>query len=136
MTKIQNDALHWGMRLALTILLVSLATWDVRYRRVPNSVVQPLLVAGVAILLVRLVLGKIGPGALVVAGGTWAVCLVLWWLRAFGGGDIKLVMALIALAPEMRFVYLLLAAALGGLLLNLVLGEGRTGLRRLAALLA
>ncbi|MCC7362069.1 MAG: prepilin peptidase [Anaerolineales bacterium] len=120
----------------MTTLLVGLAVYDWRHHRVPNWVVRPILVTGAASLLARLGLGQLGPAALAIAASTWAACLVLWWLRAFGGGDMKLVMALIALAPDLRLVYLLLAAVLGGLLLNLALGEGPSGLRRLAALLA
>ncbi len=135
MTQVQSDALAWGVRMAMTIVLVGLAIFDWRHHRVPNWAVQPLLLAGVVLLLVRLWLGQFGPEALAVAGSTWAVCLVLWWLRAFGGGDMKLVMALIALAPDMLFIYMLLAAVLGGLLLNLALGEGPGGLRRLVSLL-
>src|SRR5687767_7542938 len=134
MFQMHYNVLTEGVRLAVTILLVGLAIYDWRYHRVPHGAVQPLLVGGVVILLVRLALGQIGPGALAVAGSTWVACLNLWWLRAFGGGDMKLVMALVALAPEMSLVYLLLAAVLVGLLLNLLLAEGRTGLRRLAAL--
>jgi prepilin peptidase CpaA len=136
MTQMQHAWFEWVVRLALTFLLVSLAIYDKRYCRVPNWTVQPLLLVAVFLLLVRLGLGQLGSGGLVVAASTWAACLILWWLRAFGGGDMKLVMALIAFAPEARLVYLLLGAAFGGLLLNLILGEGRTGLRRLVALLA
>jgi prepilin peptidase CpaA len=136
MIKMHDDTLDWVVRLALTVLLVGLGIYDWRYRRVSNWAVQPLLLVGVGLLLVRLASGQLGHGALAVAGSTWLACLALWWLRAFGGGDMKLVMGLIALAPDARLVYLLLAAALGGLLLNLVFGEGQSGLRRLAALLA
>lgn len=135
MTEIQSEIFRWVVRLFLTGLLTGLAVYDWRHHRAPNWAVQPLFMAGAALLLARLVRGQLGPEALAVAGSTWAVCLVLWWLRAFGGGDMKLVMALIALAPEARLIYLLLAAALGGLLLNLAFGEGRVGLRRFAALL-
>ena len=136
MTVIQNDTIRLVTRLAMTLLLVSLAAYDVRYHRVPNRVVRLLLLAGVGITLVRLWLGRLGPQAFAIMGFTWAACIVLWWLHAFGGGDMKLVMALITLAPDMRLIYLMLGAALGGLLLILIIDQGRPGFRRLAALLA
>lgn len=136
MMVLDRETLQWVVRLGLTGLLAGLAIYDWRRRRVPNWAVQPLLLAGVVLLLARLGRGQVGLAALAWVGGTWAACLVLWWLRAFGGGDMKLVMALIALVPEAQLIYLLLAAALGGLLLNLAFGEGRVGLRRFAALLA
>ncbi|MCC6191696.1 MAG: prepilin peptidase [Anaerolineales bacterium] len=135
MTTPQTQLFEWAVRIAFTGLLVSLAAYDWRYRRVPNGVVQPLLLGSVVLLILRLGWGYLSPAALAVAGGTWAACLILWWLHVFGGGDMKLVIAVIALAPELQLVYLLLAAVLGGLLLNLALGEGPSGLRRLAALL-
>jgi prepilin peptidase CpaA len=123
------------IRLAASIELLALADYDLRHKRVPNCVVQPLLIAGAVVMALRLGLNAVGWGDLALVGMTWATCAVLWWLHAFGGGDMKLVMALVALFPDIQLIYLLLGAVLTGLLLVLLASEGRAGLRRLTMLL-
>ena len=119
----------------LSVLLLGLAYCDLGQRRVPNKVVRPLLAGALLVLAIRLSLGqlKLGEATLIVA--TWFTCIALSWLRVFGGGDMKLMMALIALFPDMQLVYLSLGAALAGLLLILVVTERRAGLSRFVALL-
>ena len=112
-----------------------MAGYDLRHKRVPNWIVQPLLIAGAVVLALRLGLNAAGWGDLALVGLTWATCAVLWWLHAFGGGDMKLVMALVTFVPDIQLIYLLLGAALIGLLLVLVIGDRRAGLQRLALLL-
>lgn len=134
MPEIQNDALRLVIRLVMTVLLLGLAIFDIRTRRVPNLVVIPLLLVGVGVTLVRLWLGHVSPDSIWVLALTVVTCVILWRLHVFGGGDVKLIVALIALAPDMWLVYLLLGGTLAGLLLVLVVGDGRAGIRRLAAL--
>lgn len=136
MFAIQDDALRLTTRLVMTALLLGLAIYDIRTRRVPNIVVVPLLLVGAGMTLVRLWLGLLSPESIWIMSLTVVACGVLWRLHAFGGGDVKLIVALIALAPDMQLVYLLLGGTLGGLLLVLAVGDGRQGVRRLAALLA
>lgn len=136
MTETQTDAVRLTVRLAMTFLLLSLAVYDVRCRRVPNSIVQPLLIVSAVGALARLWQGLLGLEGAAIISLAWTACIVLCWLHAFGGGDMKLVMALIALAPDVRLIYLMLGGALSGLLLVLIVGEGRQGIQRLAALLA
>ncbi len=121
--------------IALTIVLLGLAIHDQLTTKVPNRVVRPLLVACLVIAALRLGLGQVGLGEAALIATTWVTCTALAWLSVFGHGDMKIVIALVALFPEMRLIYLLLAASLAGQLLVLVLSEGRVGLRRLALLL-
>jgi len=134
MPDIQNAVLRLTIRLTMTAVLLGFAIYDIRTRRVPNIVVVPLLLVGVAVTLVRMWLGIVSPESIWVLGLTVVTCVILWRLHVFGGGDVKLIVALIALAPDMWLVYLLLGGTLIGLLLVLVVGDGRAGLRRLAAL--
>jgi Flp pilus assembly protein protease CpaA len=90
------------MTIFLLILVVSLALYDFRTRRVPNWATLPLLAAG----LVRHF-----PGGL----ETWLGCLLLfsaWHFGVLGGGDAKLWMALLWLVPfELAQPALLVMAA-------------------------
>jgi len=128
------NVLSYGARLALSVLLVSLAAYDLRHKRIPNAVMRPAVIAGWLVLVARLALGQVGWEQVGLATLTAAICLALWWIRAFGGGDTKLVVALVALFPDARFVYAMLSAVLLGAILALVVWDGRAGLRRLAAL--
>lgn len=78
-----------ALPLLLLVLVVALAAYDLRARRLPNGATLPLLLAGVLLGL---------PGAI----ETWLGCLLLysgWRVGALGGGDAKLWMALLWLAP-------------------------------------
>jgi len=85
------------LKLALLILVILLAIYDRRLQRVPNWVTLPLILTG---LLVNL------PGALgaywVQFIETWLGCGLLfaaWHMGWIDGGDAKLWMALLWLAP-------------------------------------
>jgi Flp pilus assembly protein protease CpaA len=62
---------------------------------------------------------------------TWGVCFALWSFRAFGGGDMKLAMALIGLFPNERMLITLLSVVLFGLIVVLLRRDGHVSLRRL-----
>jgi len=82
-------AVHTKMMMLLLLLAVFLAIYDLRTRRVPNWVTLSLLVAGLRLQF---------PGA----PETWLGCLLLfsaWRFGAIGGGDAKLWMAFLWLAP-------------------------------------
>ena len=136
MLAIQDDALRLTIRLVMTALLLGLAVYDIRTRRVPNIVVVPLLLVGAGVTLSRLWQGQLSQENIWILSLAVVACGISWRLRAFGGGDVKLIVAMVALAPDMRLVYLLLGGTLGGLLLVLAVGDGRQGIRRLMALLA
>lgn len=77
------------MPLLLCLLTIALALYDLRTRRVPNSVTLLLLLAGITLH---------APGTF----ETWlatALLFVFWHFGALGGGDAKLWMALLWLAP-------------------------------------
>lgn len=125
-------SLAW--RAGLSAVLIGLAVWDRRAGLLPNRGTLPLTGLGLASLAAHWLQRTMSPSALAVVGGGWAVCLFVWWLRVLRGGDVKLIMSLLALFPEVRFVWILLAILLVGSLSAIVVKEGRTGLRRLGAL--
>lgn len=122
------------IRIGLTLILFGLAIYDWRREQVPNAVVLPLLLATVALNGMRLMVGELteGQGALLVL--TWAGCLGLWWMRALGGGDAKLVMALIGLFPDGKLLTMLVGVLLVGHIIILLGRDGLLGLRRLGTL--
>ncbi len=128
------NMLSYGVRLAFSVLLVSLAAYDLLHKRIPNAVMRPAVIVGWLVLVARLALSQVGWGQVGLATLTAAICLALWWVRAFGGGDTKLVIALVALFPDARFINAMLIAVLLGSILALIVWDGRAGLRRLAAL--
>ena len=77
--------------LLVLVEVVGLALYDIHYKRVPNRLTFPLLLAG---LLLHF------PGQL----ETWFGCLLLflsWRTRLMGAGDAKLWMALLWLTPHL-----------------------------------
>lgn len=136
MEPLSLSLLSHGARLSLSGLLLSLAVYDLRHKRLPNGVMRPAMFLGCLVFLARFAEGKASLEQLGVAALTTAICLALWWMRALGGGDTKLAIALVALFPDVRFIYLLLVAVLLGSTLALIVWDGRAGLRRLAALFA
>jgi Flp pilus assembly protein protease CpaA len=78
------------VELLLLTLAVCLAAYDYRTQRVPNGVTLPLLLTGLALHF---------PGV----PETWLGCLLLysaWRCEVLGGGDAKLWMAMLWLAPS------------------------------------
>jgi len=97
---------HTEMMMLLLLLAVFLAMYDLRTQRVPNWVTLPLLVTGLVLQF---------PGA----PETWLGCLLLfsaWHFGALGGGDAKLWMAFLWLAPANLAQPALLAMAVAFLL--------------------
>jgi Flp pilus assembly protein protease CpaA len=119
----------------LSVVLGSLAIYDLRYSRVPNLVVMLMLLAVIPITVTRLVANELGWGWAAIVLATWAVCLSLWWLHVIGGGDAKLVMALVGFFPDNRLLLALLLGLLVGSTATLFLRHGRAGLRRTSAIL-
>ena len=128
--------LHWGARLGLSAVLGLAAAWDWRTASVPTWITLPLMALGVVWLGWRWHAGTLPADALWIAGAGWALCLWALRLEAFGEGDVKLAMALLALFPDMRFVWLVLVVLLAGSWLALSLLRGRAGWRRFLGLLA
>jgi Flp pilus assembly protein protease CpaA len=117
-------------------LLAQVAGWtDLRLQRVPNGLTVPGMILGLAVTGVRLAQGELGWGAVGMVALIWLGCLAVWGLRLFGGGDVKLMMALAAVAPDLDLV-LAVAVALGvGLAVYLTLDARSGRWQRVAALI-
>jgi len=124
----------WGTRIALSLVLIAMAIADWRQGRVPNSMTLPLLIIGGGLCLVRWWGGELNRGQMALVGVVGITCWLAWKWHLFGGGDMKLVMALTAFFPDGRFLGILLGTltlVLGGLYLR---RTGWQGLRQQAAL--
>ncbi len=115
-----------AMLLAAVVVVAGIS--DIRSRRIPNWVVLSGLIAGFVGHGVLDGWGGIGTAAL----GFGLACLIyvpLYMLRGMGGGDLKLMAAVGALAGPMNWLYIFIfTAILGGvfaLLLTLVKGRLR-----------
>src|SRR3954452_22427580 len=104
---------------ALLILLAMAAWSDLRHRRIPHP-----LVAAVAILWL-VTIPALGPGAATVAAvtasGVLALGFLVWRCGWLGGGDVKLIAALSLWAGPDTVSGLLLAIALSGGVLALLM---------------
>ncbi|GAB4577515.1 MAG: hypothetical protein Fur0022_02460 [Anaerolineales bacterium] len=112
------------IHILLLLLTLTLSFYDFRTRRVPNWVTLPLLLAGMVIH---------APGTMETWLGT-ALLFTFWRFEALGGGDAKLWMALLWLAPpglaRASFFVLfgsILLTAFAQLLLRKVRGQAVTG---------
>jgi prepilin peptidase CpaA len=118
-----------ALKFALAALSVAAAAWDIRLRRIPNWLVAAGLLAGLA---GNLFFSAGIRGAGVAAGGmaaAFAVYLPLYALRAAGAGDLKLAVAMGAIAGPVNWLFIfVLTAVLGGIFaLVLVIVTGRAG---------
>lgn len=92
---------HW-FSISLSAYLLLAAAWDLRTLQVPNWLTLPAL-GGV--LIWRLVHMDVSFLPF------WAACLVSWYVNILGGGDVKLLMVLFGLFPEVELVYTFLIGA-------------------------
>jgi prepilin peptidase CpaA len=98
----------------LVALLVAAAVVDVREHRIPNAIVFPGVVA--ALLLAHLPGGSLSSSLVGIAVGL-AMGLPLYWLRAMGAGDVKLLgMVGAFLGGSGTFAATLVIFAVGGVL--------------------
>jgi prepilin peptidase CpaA len=112
---------------AVLTLVLGAALWDWRLRKIPNWLCLGGFFAGLVLNDWRVALGG--------AGLALAIYLPLFVLRATGGGDVKLMVALGALlGVEQWFRVFLISAVLGGVVaLGIVVREraGRETLQRI-----
>ena len=96
--------LNLAFRVVVTLWLAAISVWDRRQRRVPNWLVLPVM--GTAFLWQVYVSIVQRQTTVLFAGIAWAVVFALWRGHVFGGGDAKLLMALLALFPTTEFLVL------------------------------
>lgn len=104
------------MALALALLLAVAAACDLWTRRIPNG----LATAGLAIGLGGHFWQGGMPGLLLSLAGIAAALPLLYSLRAFGAGDVKLLMAVGALTGPVFLLWALLGSLFAGAALALV----------------
>lgn len=115
-------------QIALAILVVAAAVYDARQRRIPNWLTLPGLLAG--LLLSTILDGLDGlRGAALGTALALAVYVPLYALRALGGGDVKLMAAVGALAGPSNWlaIFAITSVAGGAAALLLILARGRLG---------
>ncbi len=121
-----------GAACVLGIVVSALGgAFDLARRRVPNVLTLPVLVLALTMAGARLALGRWGLGDLVAVIAAWAVCLVAWGLRLFGGGDAKLAMGLLGFCPTTGVALGILIGLVVGGLVYLTCGPDRAGWSRL-----
>jgi prepilin peptidase CpaA len=122
------DSLPGLMQTALAVLVLAAATYDIRYRRIPNWLVLIGLIAGFSMRTVFFHADGLKT-SLLGAALALAIYLPLFALRAMGAGDLKLMVAIGAFTgPSSWIVVFVITAILGGLLaVALLLFRGQLG---------
>jgi prepilin peptidase CpaA len=112
-------------------LVATAAVEDIRRYRIPNAIVLPLL--ALYPLYVLVAAGSVDwAGGLLTALPVFAAGVVLFALRAMGGGDVKLLAACALWAgPDLIFPFLVVTAIAGGLAAMVMIGATRYGLAML-----
>ena len=116
------------INIALALLLIAASACDLKTHRIPNGLAAAGLLAG---LLGHAFLGGLSGVLWSLAGGAAALpLLLLYAVRAFGAGDVKLLMAVGALMGPIFLLWTLLGAvcAAGLLALVSVVRRGRLAL--------
>ncbi len=116
------------MQATLAALVIIAAAYDFRYRRIPNWLVLPGLLAGLSLSFAFMRT----PGlkdSLLGASLAFAVYFPLFALRAMGAGDLKLMVAVAAFTGPRNWIALfLITAILGGVIaVVLLLYRGNLG---------
>jgi prepilin peptidase CpaA len=118
-----------AIEIALAVLAIAAAGYDLKFRRIPNWLVLAGIVAGFALNIFFFGLAGLGRAAFGLAAAT-AVYLPLFALRAMGGGDVKLMAAIGSMAGAGNWFVLFLIASIAGGVMAVVLLLVRGGLRR------
>jgi Flp pilus assembly protein protease CpaA len=130
-----NPVFILALRIGLSILLIALAICDLRRGRVPNWIVWPLMVAAILLTILRLAGESLSLNQIGLIVVVWIACFVAWQWHVFGGGDMKLMIALMTLFPEIGMLLMILLSLLVGLIAALLWRDGMKGLRRQMAIL-
>lgn len=115
-----------AIQAALTLLVLTAAVYDLRFRRIPNWLNAAGVLAG---LVLNTALGgwKGLQFAAVGLAVAFAVNILFYAIHALGAGDVKLFAALGALAGVQNWVWIFILASLAGgvLALVLIVAKGR-----------
>ena len=113
---------------ALAALVLIAAGFDLRYRKIPNWLVLTGLVAGISLSYVAF-RGEGLKQALLGASLAFAVYFPLFALRAMGGGDLKLMVAVASFIGPSNWISLFLITAIlgGAIAIVLLLYRGQLG---------
>ncbi len=114
----------WIDSLALaisTIVVIAAAVIDYRTSRIPNALTLPAIAAGLLLLIVRCALGYSVAWALATCVISYAIAHALWAGGLWGGGDAKLVIAVLLLISPMHAPLVFMAAFFACLALALFL---------------
>ncbi len=118
----QGEYFSYGLLGLLAIALLVAAFTDIRRRQIDNWL-NIAIAAGAPLFWLASGLSLIDIGwQLGVAVATFALLAVLFAIRAMGGGDVKLLTALALWIQPLWFLRLLIAMALIGGVLTLVMG--------------
>lgn len=121
--------LPWVVQALLMVVAGVAAIWDLRWRRIPNWLVLPALLLG--FLLNGFLYSWDGLGRAAVGFGlALLIYLPLYTLRGMGGGDVKLMAALGAIAGWRYWLVIFFFTAILGGVLAIVLTLARGRLRR------
>ena len=103
--------------IAFSLMMLASASWDMRYRRIPNAFSLATLVLGAVFAAT---MSDPQAATVHVLGGTatgFVVWLPFWALGMMGAGDVKFFAAASAwIGPQLAIVAALIAALLGGAL--------------------
>ena len=100
-----------------TLIVLAVATFtDLRYRRIPNWLVLPFLLVGIAVS--GWLHGWHGIGQSIAGMGVGVLIYgILYWMAGMGAGDVKLCAAIGAwIGPGQLFIALVITAIVGGIM--------------------
>lgn len=104
-----------------TLVMLAAAIIDYRTSRIPNVLTLPAIAAGLLLLVARCALGYSILWALATCAVSYALACALWKEGLWGGGDAKLVIAVLLLASPMYAPFVFMADFLACLALALFL---------------
>ena len=124
-----------AVRVGMSVILVGLAIYDLKRGLVPNLVVMPLLCIVIPLNVARLAAGMISTRQIGLLTAVWAIGFFLWVMRVWGGGDVKLAMALVGIFPQIWMVNILVAVLAAGHFMILLNRDGWASFRRLKVII-
>ncbi len=125
----ESVALHPVQEIAMAVLAITAAVFDIRSRRIPNRLVLAGLVAGIGIHLWLDGWAGLKTAGIGLAVG-FGVYFLLYLVRAMGAGDVKLMGALGAIAGWWHWFWVFCFSAVIGAVFALLLTVSRGRLRQ------